>query len=82
MRQQGDGLRKRYWLTIAVLMVVLAACSTPQNRHVRGVDSSEDTIQFLFEQELEHGAVGSGVIECDVADEGLENCRRIDVEYR
>ncbi len=67
------------WILVATL--VLSACATPTRRHVEAVDSSSETVKFLYYQQLLDQQV-RGVIECDLEEGGLRNCRQLEVEHR
>ena len=70
------------WAMRSLIVVLLAGCSTPQARQIQAVDSSQDTVQFLYEEELPNDRWDRGVVECDIDGNELINCRRIDAEYR
>ena len=71
----------------AVVAVVLAAstgCSSASPRHIQAVDSSQDRVKFLYEEETAGGQIRRGVIECSLDDDDAQNfddCRHLDVEY-
>ncbi len=68
--------------TLLLLLVVIVGCSTPEASQVRAVDSSADTIQFVFDEERANDEYLRGIVECQVIDGSLENCHRVDTEYR
>ena len=51
-------------------------------RRIEGVDSSEDRVKFLYKYEHEPGQWQRGVYECELDDDVLRDCRRIEVELR
>ena len=69
------------WTTLVVALLMVA-CSTPTARQVEAVDSSQDTVQFIFQEEMPDDTIVRGIVECQVLDGSLENCRKIDAEYR
>lgn len=71
---------KKVGLLFAVL-VMLAGCAVPSARHVQAIDSSENTVKFLYTQMVEEESV-RGVIECELQDSDLTNCRELRVDYR
>ena len=69
---------------LGLLLVVLfttVGCAIPSMRHVQAIDSSENSVKFLYTQVVEEQHV-RGVIECDLQDDELTNCRELKVDYR
>ncbi len=69
-------------MVVAMVAASVVGCATPSPRYVEGVDSSEDGVKFLYKYEAEPGQWERGVFECDIDDGQLDNCRRIEVEFR
>lgn len=69
-------------ITVLVLLLLMVGCAAPSPRHIQAVDSSEEGVKFLYNQERDDGTWERGVIECDLDGQDLENCRRIEVEYQ
>ena len=69
-------------MTALVLLLLMVGCAAPTPRQVQAVDSSEDRVKFLYNQQMDDGTWERGVIECDIDDKDLQNCRRIEVEYQ
>ena len=70
-----------YLFILTMLALGLSGCAVVTKRHVQAIDSSESSVKFLFtQQELDHQV--RGVIECDLVDGDLRNCRELEVEYR
>lgn len=70
-------------VAVAVVLAASTGCSSASPRHVQAVDSSQDRIKFLYEEETAGGQIRRGVIECSLDDGGqsFEDCRHLDVEY-
>lgn len=68
-------------LLVGLLMMMLTGCATSTMRHVQAVDSSEDSVKILYNQQVEEDVWERGVLECDLVDGDLENCRQLEVEY-
>lgn len=66
---------------LALVIMMLAGCQTVSARYVQAVDSSENSVKFLYTQVVEEQSV-RGVIECDLEGDELTNCRELEVEYR
>lgn len=64
-------------------MSALMGCATSSMKHVQAVDSSEKTVKFLYSQYV-NAEVGykRGVIECELVEQDLVNCRELQMEYR
>lgn len=79
---QRISTRMPIWLTTLVVWVLLVGCAAPMSRQVQAVDSSENTVKFLFDERNEDGEWERGLLECEIEGGELENCRHIDVEYQ
>lgn len=83
-RSGGEGWRWRLSVFVMVgVVITLGGCATPSMKRVQAVDSSERSVKFLYSQYVD-AEVGykRGVIECDLEDQELVNCRELQVEYR
>lgn len=70
-----------YLSVLILLSMSLSGCAVLTKRHVQAIDSSDTSVKFLYtQQELDHQV--RGVIECDLVDGDLRNCRELEVEYR
>ena len=69
------------WIVL-LMLIVAAGCATSTMRHVEAVDSSEDTVKFLFNQQTADGQWERGIIECRLDGDELTDCRQLKVDYR
>ncbi len=64
------------------MILLMGACSTPSGRQVQDIDSSDERIQLIYDEETAEGEHERGVVECDLVDGEVSNCRRLNVEYQ
>lgn len=69
------------WASLLIVMLLLVGCAGPSMRHVQAIDSSETTVKFLYNQYVIDG-YERGMIECDIVEDDLVNCRELRVDYR
>ena len=78
--------KKMIALAVVVVLLIGAGCATPTMRHVEAVDSSADSVKFLYSQRVDDDddqeAWEQGIIECRLEEDRLTECRRVEVEYR
>ncbi len=69
-------------LVLASSLVVSVGCATPTMRYIETVDSSSDSVKFLYSQKTDEEEWEQGIIECRLEGDELTECRRLEVEYR
>ncbi|RDV37821.1 hypothetical protein DV096_11940 [Bradymonadaceae bacterium TMQ3] len=74
-----SALRRALGLTVVSLSLV--GCVTPGMREVEAVDSSADSVTFLFSQNTGEESK-RGVISCEIEGDRLSECQILDVEYK
>ena len=81
MSNTGDRHNWPKWVALALIGVWVGGCAMPTPKQIKSVDSSEDTVKFLYRYQHDDGEWERGVYECDIEGDELNNCRRLEVEY-
>jgi hypothetical protein len=69
-------------LGVMAILVASVGCATPTMRYVEAIDSSSDSVKFLYSQKTDEDYWEQGIIECRLEGDELTECRRLEVEYR
>lgn len=70
---------------LIVLGLLSTACATETMRKVETLDSTADTIKFVYSRQVEieeQKEWERGIIECRLDEDVLRDCRRVHVEYQ